>query len=483
MNVSPTTRRTRHPVARLGVLVLVIGALGGVGCRKAPAPSRYHCPMHPTYTSDRPGDCAICGMTLVAGTPVTAPAAPGIGNRESGTGSRDAAGATDLYVCPMHPEVQQHEPGRCPKCGMDLVKQTPVPPRAPGAVGPSTSPLPAAPGLAQVHASAQQAQLAGVRTVTARLGTIVGTIRAVGTVVADETGIRQVNLKVAGWVEKLFVNATGQAVRAGQPLFELYSPELLASQEEYLRARRSATEFEGSALPEVRRGGQELATAARRRLELFDVPPQFIERLEQTGQPQRTITFRAPFSGFVTEKAVVEGQRVEPGGSLLTLTDLSRVWVEARLYEADASAAQPGRAATVTLPYDTAISLRGRVTLVYPTIDAESRTIRVRLEFANPRLTLRPGMFVNVELDARRAQGVVVPDSAVIDTGARQVVFVEVAPGSFEPRDVQAGARSEGLVIVRSGLREGERVAVAANFLLDSEARLRAAIDGASPKP
>jgi len=234
-------------------------------------------------------------------------------------------------------------------------------------------------------------------------------------------------------------------------------------------------------LPEVRRGGQELATAARRRLELFDVPPQFIERLEQTGQPQRTITFRAPFSGFVTEKAVVEGQRVEPGASLLTLTDLSRVWVEARLYEADASAAQPGRAGTVTLPYDTAISLRGRVTLVYPTMDAESRTIRVRLEFANPRLALKPGMFVNVELDARRAQGVVVPDSALIDTGVRQVVFVEVAPGSFEPRDVQTGARSEGQVIVRSGLREGERVAVAANFLLDSESRLRAAISGAGP--
>ena len=177
-------------------------------------------------------------------------------------------------------------------------------------------------------------------------------MRAVGTVAIDETRVRQVTTKVGGFVEKLYVNATGQMVRAGQPLFELYSPELLASQEEFLRARESAATFQRSSLPEVQKGGADLAAAARRRLELFDVPPEFIERLEQTGKAERTVTFKAPFAGFVTGKNVVAGQRIEPGMDLLTVTDLSHVWVIAQVYEAEAALAQPGRQATVTLPYD-----------------------------------------------------------------------------------------------------------------------------------
>ena len=463
--------RVSTRIAFLAIVALTLAGLGA--CRKQPAPALYYCPMHPAYTSDRPGSCPICGMQLVAAAPGTRPSSTATAPERPADAAGQASPAEEIWACPMHPEVRQHGPGKCPKCGMDLVKQAAAPAAPPADAG--------APGLAPVHADAQQVQLAGVRTAAAAKDTLVGSIRTVGTVVPDETGIRQVNTKVAGWVQKLFVNATGRAVRAGQPLFELYSPELLASQEEYVRARQAAAQFESSSLPEVRRGGQDLAAAARRRLELFDVPPEFLARLEQSGQPQRTIIFRAPFSGFVTEKNVVEGQRVEPGMSLLTLTDLSRVWVDAQLYEADARAAQPGLAATVTLPYDPGVTLRGRVTLVYPTMQAESRTIRVRLEFANPRLALKPGMFVNVELAAQRASGIVVPDSALIDTGTRQVVFVEVSPGHFQPRDVQAGLRADGRVIVRSGLREGELVATAANFLLDSESRLRAALNAAAP--
>ena len=393
-----------------------------------------------------------------------------------------------LYTCPMHPEYVADRPGDCPICGMRLVPKEDVAPKA-------EAPAPDAPAAADPHAGhsggastpsrstagvpavldlgANRAALAGVRTVAAERGRLAQPVRAVGTVAVDETRVRQVTTKVAGFVERLHVNATGQMVRAGEPLFELYSPELLASQEEYLRARRSAEEFGRSSLPEVKRGGEELAAAARRRLELFDVPPEFIERLEREGRARRTVTFNAPFAGFVTGKNVVAGQRIEPGMDLLTVTNLSRVWVIAQVYEAEAALAQPGRPARVTLPFDPSVKLAGRIGFVYPTLDTETRTLRVRLEFANTRGLLKPGMYVNVELDAEAASGVIVPDSAVLESGTRQVVFVETGPGQFTARDVTVGPRGDGKALIRQGVSDGERVAVSANFLLDSESRLR----------
>ena len=291
--------------------------------------------------------------------------------------------------------------------------------------------------------------------------------------VADETRVRQVTTKVEGFVEQLYVSTTGQPVRAGEPLFDLYSPELVASQEEYLRALQSAAEFQKSSLPEVQRGGAELALAARRRLERFDVPADFLRTLEASGVVHRTITFPAPFAGFVTGKNIVSGQRIEAGMDLLTVTDLSQVWVIAQVFEAEAQSAVPGRAAQVTLPYEPAVTLSGRIAFVYPTLDLESRTLKVRLEFGNPRQALKPGMFVTVELGAESERGIVVPDSAVLDSGTRQLVFVEVSPGQFAARDVSVALRADGQAVVRSGLAAGDRVARSANFLLDSESRLR----------
>jgi RND family efflux transporter MFP subunit len=464
------TQVLRRHWGKLLLLVLLAGSLAAVpfvlSDGHGPAASTtYHCPMHPTYTLDRPGDCPICGMRLVpvGGKAAAATAAPA-----------QAAGAPaggGLYICTMCPEIKHDGPGRCPKCGMDLVKAE---------AAPSGQTMPVE-GMAEVHATSDQLALAGVRTMPATVAELTGAVRAVGNVVADEARVRQVTTKIGGWVERLHVNTVGRLVRAGDPLYDLYSPELLASQEEYLRARRTAEEFERSSLPEVRRGGQELVTAARRRLELFDVPPSFLEALDRGVAPQRTITFRAPFGGHVTEKAVLEGQRIEPGMPLLTVSDLSRVWVVAQIYENEASAAVPGRRATLTPQYDTTRRLQGRVGLVYPTMDAESRTIRVRFEVANPALALKPGMFVNVELDQIRTRGVVVPDTAVMDTGTRQVVFVKAVGGQFEPREVQAGPRADGRVLVTAGLAEGETVAIAANFLLDSESRLRAALVASAP--
>jgi RND family efflux transporter MFP subunit len=226
----------------------------------------------------------------------------------------------------------------------------------------------------------------------------------------------------------------------------------------------------------VRKLGEELLTAARRRLELFDVPESFIQELAREGKPRRTVTLNAPSSGFVTSKGIFEGQEVQPGMELFTVTDLSRVWIEADLYEYEAQAVRVGQEATLTLPYDPGVVLRGRVAFVYPYLSPESRTLKVRFDFPNPNLVLKPAMYVDVSLALESSEGIVIPDSAVMDTGVRQVVFVEVSAGTFEPRVVKLGVRGDGRAQVLAGVGDGEKVVVKANFLLDSESRLRAAL-------
>jgi RND family efflux transporter MFP subunit len=315
-----------------------------------------------------------------------------------------------------------------------------------------------------------------VQSVVARRGTLGRSVRTVGLVVPDERRVRHVHTKIAGWIEKLYANFIGQEVRRGQPLLTIYSPELLATQEEFLRALEAAARFAGSQLPEVRKGGEELLTAARRRLELFDVPASFVAELEESRRPLRTVTLLAPVSGFVTTKDVFEGQQIEPGMELYTITDLAQVWVEADFYEYEAHALEVGQQATLFLPHDPHVRLAGNVTFVYPTLDPESRTLKMRLEFPNQDGRLRPGMFADVVAQLEKREGIVVPDSAILDSGLRQIVFVERQTGLFEPREVRVASRAEGQALVLSGVQEGERVAVRANFLLDSESRLRAAI-------
>jgi membrane fusion protein, copper/silver efflux system len=337
------------------------------------------------------------------------------------------------------------------------------------------------PGLGTVTLRGEELRLSGVTTAPAVRDTLGRSVRTSGIVVPDETRIRHVHTKISGWIEKLYVSYTGQLVRAGQPLLTLYSPELLATQQEYLRAKETAARFSSSSFPEVRRGGEDLLDAARRRLELFDVPRELIARLDRTGKPERAVPLLAPAGGYAATKEVFEGQQVDPGMELFTLTDLSRVWVEANFYEAEAQALRVGQPTKIALPYDPGVQLSGRVTFLSPTLSPESRTLKVRIELDNRGLTLKPGMYVDVVAELPGQEGTVVPDSAVIDSGLRQIAFVEQSPGVFAPRQVQVGLRTNGKALVLSGLAPGERVATRANFLLDSESRLRGAIETARP--
>jgi RND family efflux transporter MFP subunit len=463
-------------VIALALAVLVVAlALTACGAGEHASGQRYHCPMHPTYISDTPGDCPICGMRLVpideAGDrgPGTGPrkASPAAADRPTAHGPRPTPLDRKVlfYRNPMDPTVTSPAPMKDPM-GMDYVpvyadEQT-------GATG-------AVPGLARVEMTPEGLRLSGVQTAPVERGSLARTVRTVGAVVPDETRVDHFHTRVTGWVEKLYVNFTGQYVEHGQPVLSIYSPQLLASQQEYLRARESAAGFAASEIPEVRKGGADLVAAARRRLELLDVPADLIAEIERTGIPQRDVTLVAHTSGYVTAKGIFPGQQVDPSMmELFTITDLSRVWVEADFYQYEASLLRLGQEARVTLPYDAARELSGRVAYIYPTLTPDSRTLRVRFELANPKLDLKPGMFADVEIRLGEGDGLMVPDSAVMDTGERQVVFVQKGGGVFEPREVKAGARSGGKVQVLSGLVEGERVVIRANFLLDSESRLRA---------
>jgi multidrug efflux pump subunit AcrA (membrane-fusion protein) len=473
--------RKRWSVPILALVALGI-ALGVASCGKpAGGGSQYRCPMHPTYVSDHPGDCPICGMRLVrieakdslpAEKPSQNPAKPG-SDASNGAQAELAPPATRerkilYYRNPMNPSVTSPVPTKDPM-GMDYV---------PVYANEITSQSGGVEGLATVTVDAQAQRLAGIQTAVAQRRNIAHTIRTVGAVVPDETRIRVVHTKVSGWVEKLFVNFTGQLVARGDPILKIYSPELLATQEEYLRARQAVANAVG-APPESQHGGEALLQATRRRLELFDVPENFITELERTGVPQRSVTLAAPSSGFVTTKSVFEGQQVEPGMELFSVTDLSKVWIEAEFYEYEASSVKVGQDASLSLPY-TPGSLAGRVSYVYPYVNPETRTLKVRFDFPNHDLTLKPSMYVDVSLRTQNQDGIVIPASAVMDSGVRKIAFVETAPGRFEPREVQLGMRGEGEAQVLSGVQEGEHVVIRANFLLDSESRLRSAISGMS---
>ncbi len=334
-------------------------------------------------------------------------------------------------------------------------------------------------GMAPVVLSSQGIELSGVVTAPAVSTGFVKTIWTVGRVLADETRVHRVQTRVSGWVEELFVNYQGRMVKKGTPLLSIYSPELVSSQEEFIGALDAYGKLDASKPSEEKKYIRTLLDASTKRLKLFNVPDAFIKELEKTKKVQRLITLEAPVSGFVTGKEVFTGQKVEPGMALLTLTDFSQIWVEADFYEYEAGELKIDQSAELFSSYDPGLSLKGKVTYIYPYLNTESRTLRARMEFSNEEMRLKPGMFVDVRLNLDMGESVVVPDSAVMYSGLRKIVFVNTEGTRFEPREVMTGARSNGNIQILSGVSGGDLVAIKANFLLDSESRLQAIIQGA----
>ncbi|MBS1190168.1 MAG: hypothetical protein H6R10_1960 [Rhodocyclaceae bacterium] len=335
---------------------------------------------------------------------------------------------------------------------------------------------PAAPN--EVRISTDKVQKLGVRTEAARMRALDRVVRAAGRIEPDERRTYTISPKFEGYVERLHVNATGQPVGKGQPLFEVYSPELVSAQREYAIAAQGVEALKGSS-SEAQSGMRELAQASLLRLRNWDISEEQIRALAKSGETRRTLTFRSPVAGIVTEKKAVQGMRFMPGEALYQVADLSAVWVVADVFEQDIGLVTPGARARVTLDAYPGKVFEGKVSYVYPTLNAATRTVPVRIELANPGLQLKPGMFAQVELPvAGKGPVVTVPTSAVIDSGTRQIVLVQHGEGRFEPREVKLGARGQDYVEVLTGVKEGEPVVVTANFLIDAESNLKAAVGG-----
>jgi len=330
----------------------------------------------------------------------------------------------------------------------------------------------------QIKISTDKVQKLGVRTEKASMKAVGKAVRAAGRVEADERRIFAIAPKFEGYVERLHVNATGQVVGKGQPLFEVYSPELVSAQREYAIAAQGV-----QSLKEANEGAQsgmkQLADSSLMRLKNWDISEEQIKALAKSGNAKRTMTFRSPVGGIVTEKKALQGMRFMPGEMLYQIADLSTVWVFADVFEQDVGLVRNGAKANIKINAYPDKEFEGKVTYVYPTLNAETRTAQVRLELPNPNYLLKPGMFANVSLSADSKGNVVtVPVSAVIDSGTRRIVLVQVKEGRFDPREVKLGARGDDFVEVLEGVREGEDVVVAANFLIDAESNLKAAVGG-----
>lgn len=325
----------------------------------------------------------------------------------------------------------------------------------------------------QVKISPEKIQKLGVRTETARLRTLTRSIRAVGTVQVDERRLYYVSPRFQGWVQQIYVNTVGQTVRQGDPLLDLYSPDIIAAEREYLLA--AGIEERAAEIPA---GKQQIIEGALLRLRSWEVPEDELQRLRKEGKPRQLVTLRAPASGVVLEKHVVQGMRFMPGEALYHIADLSSLWVLAEVYEQELSLVQQGQAASIRITAYPDKVFTGKVAFIYPTVNPQTRTVQVRIELPNPDGLLKPFMYATVELAALsdRKPVLAIPDSAVLYSGIRQVVLLDRGEGRYQPRQVKLGLQGDHYVQVLEGLAEGDNVVVSANFLIDAESNLRAAL-------
>lgn len=370
------------------------------------------------------------------------------------------------WVDPMHPQYKSDKPGIAPDCGMKL-----EPVYADSAAGGAKEDQP--PGTVEI--SPEKQQLIGVAFSTAAYETMADSIRAAARVTLDETRIAKVQPKIEGWIDEVFVDFTGKAVRKGEPMLTVYSPDALATQQEYLLAIKAQHTMHDNPVHEMMDSTDNLVAAAKKRLELWDISDRQIEEIGRTGVTVKNLTLDAPLSGFVMERNAYPKQHVTPETVLYTVADLSTVWVIADVFEYEASNVRLGQAASMTLGYLPGRVFRGRVSNILPQVDATTRTLKVRLQFDNPGLALKPDMYGEVELQTGGLRKLVVPETAVLNSGDRQVVFLDRGDGHFEPRPVKIGAQSGGRTEILSGLQAGDRIVTSGNFLIDSESQIKAA--------
>ncbi len=468
---------------------------GGQAVKAASTESakEYNCPMHPTYRSEKPGDCPVCGMKLVPAEKTASASAPPAskkktmyrstmnpneisdkpgkdsmgmdripfeveeGGQAAGPTPKTAPRKKTMYRSTMNPSEISDKPGK-DSMGMDMVPFE----VEEGGQAQTVS------GRVTVRISPERQQLIGVKTAILGIQSIRRTARVVGRVAYAEPRVAFVNLKFDGWVESLHVDRMGQQVRKGEALLDIYSPELVAAEEEYLLAVKARNTL-GDA-------GSSLLRAAREKLEFWDIPDEQLAELERTGKARRTLTIYAPLAGFVIEKNVLRGQKVMAGENLFKIADLSRVWVLGDVYEYELPFLKTGQDVAMTLAAFPGEEFHGAIAFIYPYLNPETRTNTIRVDVANPGYRLKPEMYANLSIQEDLGRRLAVPVDAIISSGQESFAFVDRGDGYLEPRRVRLGAKGADVYEVLSGLTEGEKVVTSANFLVDSESSLKAAL-------
>ncbi len=410
-------------------------------------------------------------------------------------------GDINYWTCTMHPSVRLKDPGTCPICSMDLVpvkkKQTSPEEKSPDSMdgmggmphmhgmsmGESSSDAQGKGSPSTFIVSPERQQIIGVKTEPVTTRDMTKVIRTVGMVVLDETKIEQIHTKISGWIEKVFVDYTWQHVRKGDPLFSIYSPELVSTEEEYLLALKSKRILGDSKFVEISESANSLLEASKRRLQLWDISEGQIRELERTGEVKKNLVIYSPISGHVTYKNAFENMYVEPNTVIYKIADHSTVWVNADIYENEISLVRLGQEASMTVASLPGEVFTGRVTFIWPHLEPQTRTTKVRLEFPNPDLKLLPEMYANVDLKIPLGEKLTVPASAVLRTGKQDVVFVDLGEGKMQIRRVELGQKVDDYYEVLRGLNEGETVVSRANFLIDAESQIQAAIATWGEKP